>query len=325
MNNPPKHWLLLIVSLPTQGATARMRVWRALKALGCGSLRDGAFLLPDEATHRLRLQELCDETIREGGSGWLLTVNTQSAAESEAYQALFNRAADYAELSKTLTDARKALIGLSPQEITRILRKVRRDYEALRAIDFFPDETSTHAESAWLDFLHYAEGFLSPGEPRAVDTRITRCDAATYQGRTWTTRRHLWVDRVASAWLIHRFIDKAARFLWLASPADCPADALGFDFDGAAFTHIGDRVTFEVLLASFGLEQDAALLRLGAMVHVLDVGNGFAAEAAGFEAILSGTRQRAVDDDQLLAEFGMVLDALYTHFSLDPHTVPSKE
>jgi len=125
----------------------------------------------------------------------------------------------------------------------------------------------------------------------------------------------MWVDRVASAWLIRRFIDTRARFIWLASPADCPADALGFDFDGAAFTHVGERVTFEVLLTSFGLDADAALVRLGAIVHALDVGGPAAPEAIGFEAVMAGTRQRAENDDQLLEHMGAVLDALYAHFS----------
>jgi hypothetical protein len=123
---------------------------------------------------------------------------------------------------------------------------------------------------------------------------------------------------VASAWLIRRFIDPDARFLWLESPSDCPADALGFDFDGARFTHVGERVSFEVLLASFGLEEDRGLARLAALVHMLDVGGEPVPEASGFEAMLSGARQRleGVDgDDRLLAEMSLVLDSLHTWFS----------
>ncbi len=129
------------------------------------------------------------------------------------------------------------------------------------------------------------------------------------------TRRSLWVDRIASAWLIRRFIDPEARFLWLETPLDCPPDALGFDFERVAFNHIGKRVTFEVLLASFGLEQNRGLARLGAMVHALDVGGAFVAEAAGFEAVLAGVRQHASSNDQLLFEMSAVLDALNTHFA----------
>jgi hypothetical protein len=114
--------------------------------------------------------------------------------------------------------------------------------------------------------------------------------------------------------LIRRFIDPAARFQWLARPADCPRKALGFDFDGASFTHVGERVTFETLAASFGLEDDPALMRLGAMVRSLDTGSGSAPEGAGFEAVLAGARERLPDDDALLAEIGGVLDSLYAHF-----------
>jgi hypothetical protein len=143
---------------------------------------------------------------------------------------------------------------------------------------------------------------------------IARLDASSYQGRTWATRRRPWVDRVASAWLIQRFIDRDARFQWLSQPSDCPKGALGFDFDGAAFTHVGERVTFETLMASFDLEQDAALMRVAALVHQLDVGGEPVAEAAGFEAVLAGAHQRLDEDDALLAEMSKMLDSLYAYF-----------
>ena len=167
------------------------------------------------------------------------------------------------------------------------------------------------------DFVNVAETMLSPDEPRPIDAAILRLDRNDYQARTWATRAHLWVDRVASAWLILCFIDRDASFLWFDSPADCPPDALDFDFDGATFIHVGDRVTFEVSVTSFGLEPDCGLQRLGALVHRLDVGGGVVPEASGFEAMLAGARQRASKDDQLLAEIGVVLDFLYAHFSIN--------
>ena len=324
MSTSFQSWLLLIVSLPSRSATARMRIWRALKALGCGALRDGAYLLPGRDLHQQQLGDLADETVREGGAAWLLTVQAQSASESEAYRALFERSEDWAQFVKSLALARKTLAGSRQQEISRVLRKLRRDYEAAGAIDYFPNDSSAQAEAAWMDFVNLAEALLSPGEPQAADAELASCDPATYQGRVWATRRHPWVDRIASAWLIRRFIDHDARFLWLETPADCPPAALGFDFDGAAFTHIADRVTFEVLLASFALEQDRGLARLGALVHALDIGGTFVAEAAGFEAMLAGARQRAPDDDQLLSEMSSVLDSLHAHFSSEPPAMPAK-
>ena len=148
-----------------------------------------------------------------------------------------------------------------------------------------------------------------------MDGRIVSRDRMQYQGRLWATRRNMWVDRVTSAWLIQRFIDPSARFLWLGTPADCPPEALGFDFDGATFTHVGKRVTFEVLLSSFGLEGDRGLVRLATMVHSLDVGGASTPEASGFEAVLAGARKRLPDDNALLTDIGSVLDSLHAYFS----------
>lgn len=324
MSSPPLSWLLLIISLPSDRATARMRIWRAIKALGCGALRDGAYLLPNRTILEEQLQSLADQTVLEGGNAWLLKVQAEPADQSAAYLELFNRAAEFAGFLKSLAAARATLTSVKPQEISRLLRRMRRDYEAALAIDYFPNDASLQAQAAWKDFAHLAETLLSPGEPQSVDAGLELRDPAAYRGRTWATRRGLWVDRVASAWLVRRFIDPQARFLWLEAPADCPPDALRFDFDGAEFSHVGERVTFEVLLASFGHEHDRGLLRLGAMVHALDVGGTFVPEAAGFEAMLAGARQRGLDDDQLLLEMGVVLDSLHAYFASEPLPGPNQ-
>ena len=323
MKTIPSNWLLLVVSLPTDSATARMRIWRALKSLGCGALRDGAYLLPDRTAQQRQLSELAAETLREGGSAWLLTVQAQSTADNEAYCSLFDRSAEMTQFVEGLTRVRRTLDGLTAADINRALRKLRREYDALCSTDYFPSQASAAAQAAWMDFIHVAEALLSPGEPQATNAPIVLLDVAAFQGRLWATRRHLWVDRVASAWLIQRFIDQQARFAWVDTPAECPPEALGFDFDQARFTHVGERVTFEVLVVSFGLGQDTGLLRLGAMVHTLDVGGTFVPEASGFEAMLSGARQRARDDDQLLQEISLVLDSLYQHFSSESKVAPS--
>ncbi len=314
MNMDRASWLLLVVSLPSSGATARMRIWRGLKAMGCAALRDGAYLLPGGGEREQALQALADDCLREGGSAWLTAVQPRSADEAAAFRQLFDRHADYAELRQGWKAANAGLASLAAVELTRLQRKLQREFDALRAIDFFPGEAALEAEAAWSDFSRRIESLLSPGEPQETAGRIPRLQIADYQGRTWATRRRLWVDRVASAWLIRRFIDGQARFQWLAQPADCPPQALGFDFDGAAFTHVGNRVSFETLMASFGLENDAALLRLAAIVHALDIGGDSVPEASGFEAVMSGARERLADDDALLAEMSTVLDSFYAHF-----------
>ena len=315
MSVTSESWLTFVVSLPSAATTARMRIWRAVKALGCAALRDGAYLLPAYVEQAAQLQMLADDALQEGGQAWLLRVQAKDMAEQAVYQALFDRTADYTSWLEELAQARQTIPTLPTAELQRLQRRHGRAYEAIRKIDFFPGEASIRADAQWQDFTNAVESIQSPGEPQATAGRIARRDRMQYQGRLWATRRHLWVDRVASAWLIQRFIDPAARFLWLESPADCPADALGFDFDGAIFSHVGDRVTFEVLLASFGLDGDRGLLRLGSMVHALDVGGTTTPEASGFEAVLAGARKRWPDDDALLADVGGVLDSLHAHFS----------
>ena len=131
----------------------------------------------------------------------------------------------------------------------------------------------------------------------------------------WATRKAPWVDRLACAWLIKRHIDPAASFVWLESPADLPKHAVGFDFDGAPFTHVESRVTFEVFLKSFDLEGDDALRRLGDLVHYLDVGGIPVADAAGVATALTGAKQQSRDDDQLLKHALALFDWLYAAYT----------
>ncbi|HNA30238.1 MAG TPA: chromate resistance protein, partial [Thiobacillaceae bacterium] len=244
------------------------------------------------------------------GSAWLLRLGSQ--AEDAALAALFDRSGEYAELDRDLERLAESREGAAVQ--MKELRGLRRHFEQLSGIDYFPGAARRSSAERLERVVRLVRARINHGEPQAQAATIERLDRAHYRGRLWATRRSLWVDRLASAWLIRRHIDPAARFLWLTHPEDCPEDALGFDFDGAPFTHVGERVSFETLLASFGLEGDAALARIGGIVHTLDVG-GVAPEAAGFEALLRGLKARIDDDDRLLEEGGRLLDDLYLAFS----------
>ncbi|MDR9839689.1 MULTISPECIES: chromate resistance protein ChrB domain-containing protein [Herbaspirillum] len=315
MNKLSNRWHLLIASLPTSGATARMRLWRPIKALGCSPLRGGAYLLPDRPGHAETLAELAEQTNTEGGEAWLVTVDPRSEEDEQAFLARFDRTREYGEFLKLVVEAKKGLTSQAPTDIAKTLKKLTKERDAIEKIDFFPNEATLDANAAWGDFVEKANAILSPGEPQPHARDIQVLNAQDYQGRTWATRRRLWVDRVASAWLIRRFIDPTAQFLWLDNPADCPADALGFDFNDATFTHVGDKVTFEVLVASFQLPSTPGIERLSALVHSLDAGGEAPPEAAGFEAILTGARARLADDDAFLVEVGTILDSLLAHYN----------
>jgi hypothetical protein len=304
------NWLTLILALPSEHASARTRLWRALKALGAASLRDGVWLLPDQAQLNAALAVQVREVGAAGGQAWLLPI-ADSAEYESAFIALFNRSADYAEIDATLAE----LVDQTDDALLRRgLRQARKHLEALIAIDYFPGRARAETERRLQGMEADLRQRLMAQEPGFTEGEPERLDSRQFQNRLWATRSNLWVDRLASAWLIRRFIDPQARFIWLAQPQDCPSDALGFDYDGARFSHIGRRVTFETLLASFGLEGDAVLKRLGALVHTLDVG-GTAPEAAGFQAMLKGLKSRITDDDQLRIDGGQLLDDLYAAFS----------
>ncbi|OQS33327.1 chromate resistance protein [Chromobacterium haemolyticum] len=304
-------WLLLITSLPTENATARMRAWRALKACGSAALRDGAYLLPVGDARLQQLEAIASDIQQHCGVARLLTCRPLDGSH---FPPLFQRDADYQQLRQ---DIQEQLLGLDPDNAAERLKQWRRLGKALAgiaAIDFFPSAGQEQAQAALQQLEAAIQQQLSPGEPHSLEMRIPRRALAEHQGRTWATRRRPWVDRLASAWLIRRFIDPQARILWLAAPGDCPPDALGFDFDGAAFTHIGDKVSFEVLLASFELDSPP-LRRLAALVHYLDVGGAPPPEASGVETVLAGLRAALSDDDQLLAAASNIWDGLYQQFA----------
>ena len=311
MNLKATAWLLLITNLPGQNHTLRMRVWRALKAAGAGLLRDGVYVLPQSSASQKTFEEQALGIRTGAGVAHILSFQSDSIAQQDAFLGLFDRTAEYRELDARLNALRKRMPKMNELKARRGLAAVARDLGAAIATDFFPGKPQGQVQSALADTEAALNARFSPDEPRAAHRKIQGLDVKKYRNRTWATRQHMWVDRVCSAWLIRRFIDRQANFVWLKRIQDKPKRAIGFDFDGATFTHIDSKVTFEVLLASFGLESDPALTRLGALVHFLDVGGIPVPEAAGFAAIVSGTRALQPDDDALLKQVSPVLDGLY--------------
>jgi hypothetical protein len=309
-------WRVLFLTLPTQPSAVRLRVWRALKALGCGSLRDGVYVLP--ASEGARFDPLVTEVLAHGGQASVFELSTGDDARRAEVQALFDRAQAYGQWRAQAQSLAADLQALDETEARRRWRGIAEALQALRRIDYHPGAAAVQAQ-AELDALRQAlEARFSRGEPVAQAAHgIPRLDRRKFQGKRWATRARPWVDRLACAWLIRRFIDPEARFVWLADAAastpapPVPRGVIGFDFDGARFTHVGSRVSFEVLAASFGLDTDPRLQRIARVVHVLDVGGIPVPEAAGLEAVLAGLREVHADDDPLTLAAAAVFDALY--------------
>jgi hypothetical protein len=314
MNRRAQHWLLLVTNLPGQNQTSRMRIWRALKAAGAGLLRDGVYVLPETPDSARVFEEQTHEIQAAAGSAHVLHFDASSGDQENALLALFDRTDDYQKLFARLETWRKKLPKLSEQEARKSLTIVSREATIVKATDLFPGQSRKQIGSA----LNEAEAALnarfSPDEPRPAHRKIILRQIKNFKGRTWATRERMWIDRVCSAWLIRRFIDPKAKFVWLSDVKTMPNKALGYDFDGADFTHVDSRVTFEVLVASFGLDSDLGLTRMGQLVHFLDVGGIPVAEAQGLAAIVAGARSLHSDDNELLRCVSSALDSLYQNY-----------
>ena len=309
-------WLVLTASLPTSPSGLRVRIWRALKATGCATLRDGVYILPAGAASAGELWAI-EKAIQDGGAdAHMLTLQARDAAQETTFRSLFDRSEQYADFTQSLKDARKAVKTSGEPELRKLLRGLDQQLQAIRAADYFPGKTGTSAADGLETLRAEIEKKLSPGEPMRRAGAIAHLSKQDFQRKTWATRKRPWVDRLATAWLIQRFVDAQPRFLWLADPKKCPKSALGFDFDGARFTHLGDKVTFEVVAHSFGLGEDATLKRLGQLVHYIDVGGIPVDEAAGVETVVRGLQARHDDDDALLAAACDVFDALHAALGL---------
>lgn len=308
-------WLLLVINLPGRNQTLRMRIWRGLRTAGAASLRDGVYLLPDSTASRQVFNQQAADVEAGGGTSHLLQFVSESGAQGQRLVGLFDRTADYVSTSTRVETFKRQLAKRSEPEARRRLAALRRDVAALTATDYFPGKARSQIEDALAGADAEVNARYSADEPHAVHRRIARRALKDYRGRLWATRERLWIDRVCCAWLIRRFIDRKAKFRWLKRVKDCPKRAVGFDFDGAEFSHVDSRVTFEVLLVSFGLERNAGLCRLAALVHYLDVGGIPVGEAAGFSAIMAGARATNQHDDALLKTIVPVLDYLYAGYS----------
>ena len=313
-------WTLLVTTLPTRPNAVRLRVWRAIKQLRCAALRDGAYLLP--ATQVAAFEALAQEVREHGGSASVLSLAARSAAQQDELLALFDRSADYAEWRAQAQALLRELPRLGEADARKRQRGVAEALAAVQRIDHLPGAAAAQALQE-MDALRQAvDARCSPGEPRARGgarvARLARLATRQFQGRRWVSRARPGVDRLACAWLIRRFIDPAAQFLWLADPLRAPRGSLGFDFDGARFTHTGVRVSFEVLAASFGLDADAALARIGLAVRYLDVGGIPVPQAAGLAAVLSGLRELHADDHALAEAAAVVFDALHAAPEFSP-------
>ncbi|MDH5210115.1 MAG: chromate resistance protein [Betaproteobacteria bacterium] len=303
-------WLVTVTRLPTEDPAGRMRMLRTLESLGAAVMREGVYLLPDTHDNRHALERLAQYVAQNAGIASVLRVVAADETQAAQLKRYFDRSARYDELTKNVLSLRVGFGVSDASAISRVLHKQRRDFEAIAALDFFPNEARGRTERALAEAETEVRGLLFPAQPGAAAP-----GAEPLQRRTWATRRPLWADRLASAWLIRRFIDSEAKLQWLDKGDACPAGVLGFGFEGARFANSEARVTFEQMLTDFGMAGHAALDRIGSIVHFLEARGTPVPEAAGVQTLLQGAVRRAASDDELLREAEKTFDLLYDAYS----------
>jgi hypothetical protein len=311
-----KTWLVFSFSQPANRQSGRVRTLRRLAGLGAAALKGGLYVLPWSTEHHEQLTWLAGEVEQGGGEAVFFTCPDIANMSHEAVVAVFCKARD--EAYAVLAAEARAVLGaevLDAREAAARLRRLTRRHEAERAIDFF-DAPGGPAVAGLLEAL--AVRLAGREGAAAGGPTIAASDPAAYQGRLWVTRPGLYVDRLASFWLVRRCIDPQAAIAYAEAVDALPPDAVAFDMAGAPFTHVGSRITFEVMRQAFGLET-AIPERLAAVIRAVDLGDFETAppETAGVRRILDGLCAAAPSDADRLARGFDLFDALAASYQTD--------
>jgi len=296
-------WLLLLYSLPTGKKTERVAIWRRLKKMGAVQIKTSTYLLPDETAQYEQFQWLAQQIRDYGGDSTLVRANEIEGLTRENLIAMFNnaRAKDYAELRKSLQGFIARRKRADAEEAAAELERVTRQFREIRAVDFV-DSPRGHDVCM---LLRRAEG------PRR-SRQLEKLDVRQYQGKTWLTRPRPEIDRVGSAWLISKFIDRKPKFVF-APKADAVPDAIPFDMLDAQFSHHGNYCTFETLTKRFAIS-DKSVAKIGEMIHDADLDDARfqRVEAVGIDRVLKGWAKEGLPDEEILRRGFECFDALYS-------------
>ena len=311
-----RRWLMLVHLLPASPSNLRVRTWRRLQELGAIALKQSVYVLPDSAEAREDFEWLRVEIEGSGGEARVFLADAvDPAADAELVEEFRrSRQSAYAELAADLQRVKRSPAakrrGASPGGRDHLTRH-RQRLAAIEKIDFF----GAAGRDRVLALLAAADGPSGGPAPAKTAGDTT----AEYTDRLWVTRPLPGVDRMGSAWLIRRFIDRGARFDFCADVHAAPAGSVSFDMFGGAFTHRGQHCTFETLCAQFGID-DPAVARLAKVVHDIDLkDNQFGSpEAPTVGAAIEGLQMACADDHALLEQGIGLFEALFRSFSQRP-------
>ena len=319
-------WLLLVHQIPPKPDYLRMKVRRRLQRIGAVPIKSSVYVLPNDEATSEDFQWLLREIVADGGEGSICQAVFVDGLSDDEIIALFHadRSASYAALRDAVkvvvraTAWRKPLSAGRRRQLQAEVARFKHRLSDIVALDFFGTPARRSAEEAIATLEHR----LHPAPTGSAQATVLPAP----QGRTWVTREGIFVDRIASAWLIRRCIDRTARFKYVPAKGYRPAPhELRFDMFEAEFTHVGDRCTFEVLLHRFGLAGDRVLAGIAEIVHDIDVKDGKfdRAEATGVERLLAGIARTTSDDDLRRERGGVLFSQLYAALEALEEVTPS--
>lgn len=309
-------WLLLIHQLPPKPAYLRVKIWRQLQRLGAVAVKNSVYVLPRGEAAQEHFQWVRKEIVAGGGSASICEVRFVDGLEDRQIVALFQAArdADYAQIASDAGDAagRFSARDGNGEGARADVSRLRHRLEEAASIDFFGASGRSAAEGS----VASLEERLKPRAPGEALSKREPLRREDYRRRTWVTRKGIHVDRMASAWLIRRFVDPQGKLRFVDARGHAPhRGELRFDMFEAEFTHEGDRCTFEVLLDRFGIH-DPALLAIAEIVHDIDLKDGKfgRTETPGIERVVTGIALTHKDDASRVARSADVLDELHEAF-----------
>jgi hypothetical protein len=318
-------WLLLIHQIPPKPDYFRVKVWRRLQRLGAVAIKNSVYVLPKNDQTQEDFQWVLREIIEGRGEASLCEARFVEGLSDDQVEALF-QVARGAEYDQIADEARRLAESPLPDEQREATRRTQLEIDLTRL-------KRRLAEVVAIDFFgapgrEAAEGLVSGVEARMTgkNSMLGPDSARTFRredflGKTWVTRKGIYVDRMASAWLIRRFIDPDARFKFVPPKGYKPLPGeLRFDMFEAEFTHEGDRCTLEVLIERMMIN-DPALNPIAEIVHDIDLKDSKFGrqETIGIERLITGIAMAHKDDENRLARGAAVFDDLYEYFRRKSH------
>ena len=300
-HNATAPWLLLIFSLPSKRTSERVKIWRKLQKYGTVALRNSGYVLPNTSVNQERFEWLATAIRGFKGESSVLQVQAIDDLPSDVLKEQFRevRKSDYTELIREVQRLKPSAQGFSAQ-VTRLKRR----FEEIAEIDFFENPLRAKAEEALYKAEHPATT-----QVRAGKGRVSKAD---YQNRAWITRPRPGIDRVSSAWLIRRFIDPEATFVFDSNSKAHP-EAVPFDmYQAGGFGHEGEKCTFETLCMRFGVV-DKKVRLIGHAIHDADLDEEKFGRTEGITInhILKGWAKQDIPDDELLRRGIDMIEGLY--------------